>query len=62
MIRKWPALQRSSELTIHLEMVGSTVFVAAPGQVTALPSSHDAWVVGDAPVIVVGWHGGGNYA
>ena len=37
-------------------------FEARPGQVTALPSGHDAWVVGDEPVIVVDWWGASNYA
>ena len=37
-------------------------FDAIPGQVTALPSGHDAWVVGDEPVVVVDWWGASNYA
>ena len=37
-------------------------FDAVPGQVTALPSGHDAWVVGDEPVIVIDWWGASNYA
>jgi hypothetical protein len=37
-------------------------FDALPGQVTALPSGHDAWVVGDEPVVVVDWWGASNYA
>ena len=37
-------------------------FVAGPGDVTSLPSGHDAWVVGDEPVVVVDWFGAGNYA
>jgi ketosteroid isomerase-like protein len=36
--------------------------VARPGDVTSLPSGHDAWVVGDDPVITVDWFGAGNYA
>lgn len=28
-------------------------FVAEPGDVTSLPSGHDAWVVGNEPVTVV---------
>jgi hypothetical protein len=31
-------------------------------QVTALPSGHDAWVVGDQPVVVVDWWGASDYA
>ena len=37
-------------------------FDAAPGQVTTLPSGHDAWVVGDEPVVVVDWWGASHYA
>jgi hypothetical protein len=29
---------------------------------TALPQGHDAWVVGDEPVILVDWYGASNYA
>ena len=27
-----------------------------------LPSGHDAWVVGKEPVVLVDWHGAGDYA
>jgi len=30
--------------------------------VMALPQGHDAWVVGDEPVVVVDWYGASNYA
>ena len=43
-------------------MDDGTEFVAGPGDVTALPSGHDAWVVGDEPVVTVDWFGAGNYA
>jgi hypothetical protein len=37
-------------------------FIAGPGGVTSLPSGHDAWVVGDEPVVVVvGWVGASKY-
>ncbi len=42
-------------------MDDGTEFVAGPGNVTALPSGHDAWVVGDEPVIVIDWFGASNY-
>jgi hypothetical protein len=29
----------------------------AERHVTALPQGHDAWVVGDDPVVVVDWYG-----
>jgi hypothetical protein len=37
-------------------------FIAGPGDVTALPSGHDAWVVGGEPVVTVDWFGAGNCA
>ena len=47
---------------LHILMTDGTEFDAEPGQVTALPSGHDAWVVGDEPVVVVDWCGASNYA
>ncbi len=37
-------------------------FEAGPGEVTSLPSGHDAYVVGDDPVIVVDFFGASHYA
>ena len=48
--------------TLRIEMADGTRFDAGPGQVTALPSGHDAWVVGDEPVVIVDWWGASNYA
>jgi hypothetical protein len=36
--------------------------IAGTGDITSLPSGHDAWVVGDEPVVVVDWYGASNYA
>lgn len=47
---------------LHVRMADGTEFEAGPGQVTALPSGHDAWVVGDEDVVVVDWWGASNYA
>ena len=47
---------------LAIRMDDGSEFVAGPGDVTALPSGHDAWVVGDEPVIVVDWFGATNYA
>lgn len=35
---------------------------AGPGDITSLPSGHDAWVVGDEPVVTVDFFGASNYA
>jgi hypothetical protein len=47
---------------LHVVMADGTEFDALPGEVTALPSGHDAWVVGDEPVVVVDSFGASNYA
>jgi hypothetical protein len=47
---------------LGIRMDDGTEFVAGPGDVTSLPSGHDAWVVGDEPVIVIDWHGATEYA
>ena len=47
---------------LGVRMDDGTEFIAGPGDVTSLPSGHDAWVVGDEPVVVVDWYGASNYA
>jgi len=46
---------------LAIKMDDGTEFVAGPGDITALPSGHDAWVVGDEPVVVIDWYGASNY-
>ncbi|MGZ3481229.1 MAG: cupin domain-containing protein, partial [Myxococcaceae bacterium] len=46
---------------LGIRMDDGTEFVAEPGEVTALPSGHDAWVVGNEPVVVIDWYGASNY-
>jgi len=48
--------------TLRIQMADGTEFDALPGQVTALPSGHDAWVAGDEAVVLVDWWGASNYA
>jgi len=48
--------------TLHVVMGDGTEFEARPGDVTAHPQGHDAWVVGDEAVVVVDWWGASNYA
>jgi hypothetical protein len=43
-------------------MADGTEFEAGPGDITRLPSGHDAWVVGDEPVVIVDWYGATKYA
>jgi hypothetical protein len=47
---------------LRIAMADGTTFDAGPGNVTSLPAGHDAWVVGDEPVIVVDWFGASEYA
>jgi hypothetical protein len=47
---------------LRIRMADGSEFEARPGDITALPSGHDAWVVGDEPVVVIDWHGASNYA
>ena len=47
---------------LAVRMDDGTEFVADAGDVTSLPSGHDAWVVGDEPVVLVDWFGASNYA
>lgn len=43
-------------------MDDGTELECRPGDVSLLPSGHDAWVVGDEPAVVVDWHGMTEYA
>jgi hypothetical protein len=47
---------------LAIRMDDGTELVAGPGDVTSLPSGHDAWVVGDEHVVTVDWFGASNYA
>ena len=38
-------------------MADGTTFEGKPGDVFVLPPGHDAWVVGDEPVVGVDWGG-----
>jgi len=57
-----PHFQYHVQGTLHIVMEDGTELEAGPGAVTALPQGHDAWVVGDSPVVVVDWWGASNYA
>ena len=57
-----PHMQYQVSGRIHVLMGDGTEFEAGPGDVVSLPQGHDAWVVGDEPVVVVDWYGASNYA
>jgi hypothetical protein len=42
---------------LHIKMDDGTELDCRPGDVSLLPSGHDAWVVGDEPAIVVDFRG-----
>jgi hypothetical protein len=43
-------------------MADGSEFDAGPGEITFLPPGHDAFVVGNEPVVVIDWSGAVNYA
>ena len=47
---------------LHVLMESGNEFDLEPGMVSWIPAGHDAWVVGDEPVIGIDWHGATNYA
>ena len=57
-----PHFQYHVQGTLHVVMADGTEFDAGKGDVTALPQGHDAWVVGDEPVVLVGHSGAGPVA
>jgi hypothetical protein len=57
-----PHFQYHVSGTIHVKMADGSEFDIGPGEVSALPQGHDAWVVGDKPVVLVDWAGASNYA
>jgi hypothetical protein len=57
-----PHFQYHASGILHIAMEDGTEIEAGPGEVTALPQGHDAWVVGDDPVVLIDWWGASNYA
>jgi hypothetical protein len=57
-----PHLQYHVSGQLAIRMDHGTEMIANPGDVTSLPSGHDAWVVGDERVVVIDWYGAGTYA
>ena len=57
-----PHFQYHVSGVLRIRMADGNEFDARPGDVTWLPSGHDAWVVGDEDVVVVDWYGATEYA
>jgi hypothetical protein len=47
---------------LRIRMDDGTEFDCKPGDVSLLPPGHDAWVVGDEPVVLVDFQGMVDYA
>jgi hypothetical protein len=57
-----PHFQYHVSGVIRVLMDDGTEFECRPGDVSFLPSGHDAWVVGDEPAVVVDFQGMIDYA
>ena len=57
-----PPFQSHVAGTLHVVMDDGTEYDLKPGDVSLLPSGHDAWTVGNEAVIVVDFQGMGDYA
>ena len=52
-----PHFQYHVSGVLKVVMDDGTEYECKPGDVSLLPSGHDAWVVGKEPVVVVDWQG-----
>jgi hypothetical protein len=57
-----PHFQYHVSGVLHILMDDGTEFDCQPGDVSLLPSGHDAWTVGDEPAVVVDFQGMLDYA
>jgi hypothetical protein len=57
-----PHFQYHVSGVLRIRMDDGTEFDARAGDVTSIPPGHDAWVVGDQPVVLVDFQGMGTYA
>ena len=57
-----PHFQYHLQGQLGIRMDDGTEFVAGVGDVTSLPSGHDAWVIGDEAVVLIDWFGASAFA
>jgi hypothetical protein len=57
-----PHFQYHATGRLRVIMQDGEEFEVGPGEITALPSGHDAYVVGNEPVVVIDFYGASNYA
>lgn len=57
-----PHFQYQVTGSLNIEMADGRVLECGAGDVVAVPEGHDAWVVGEAPVVLIDWWGASDYA
>jgi len=57
-----PHFQYQLSGQLHVAMADGSEFDTIKGHVAWFPSGHDAWVVGNEPVVLVDWSGAMHYA
>lgn len=57
-----PHFQYQLSGKLHIAMENGDEFDTVAGDVSWLPSGHDAWVVGNEAVVLVDWSGATHYA
>ena len=57
-----PHFQYHAAGKLHVQMQDGTEFDVGPGEITALPQGHDAWVIGNEAVVLIDFYGASNYA
>jgi hypothetical protein len=57
-----PHFQYHVSGVLKVQMDDGTEFECRPGDVSLLPSGHNAWVVGDVPVVIIDFQGMVDYA
>ena len=57
-----PHFQYQISGVLHVKMDDGTEYDVKSGDIVNVPSGHDAWVVGNEPVVVVDFQGMTNYA
>jgi hypothetical protein len=57
-----PHFQYQLSGCLHIHMADGTELETVAGDVAALPVGHDAWVIGEEPVVLIDWSGASTYA
>jgi quercetin dioxygenase-like cupin family protein len=57
-----PHQQYQLQGRVHLVLADGTEADQGPGDVVSIPPGHDAWVVGDDPVVAIDWQGASVWA